>query len=119
MRHSSTASPRPRWAGFPPSSRRRPWPALLRTVYGDPERMKKNYFETYPGLYYTGDGCRIVRHVYGGCSGADTVLCEIKGGGHTWPGGPQYLPVSIIGRTCRDFDATERIWDFFKIHEKK
>jgi acetyl-CoA synthetase len=37
----------------------RPWPALLRTVYGDPERLKKNYFETYPGYYYTGDGCRI------------------------------------------------------------
>jgi len=37
----------------------RPWPSLLRTIYGDPQRMVKNYFETYRGYYFTGDGCRI------------------------------------------------------------
>lgn len=33
-----------------------PWPAILRTTYGDHERCKKNYFSTYPELYFTGDG---------------------------------------------------------------
>jgi acetyl-CoA synthetase len=33
-----------------------PWPAILRTTYGDHERCRKNYFATYPGLYFTGDG---------------------------------------------------------------
>lgn len=35
-----------------------PWPAILRTTYGDHERCRQNYFSTYPGLYFTGDGCR-------------------------------------------------------------
>lgn len=34
-----------------------PWPAMLRTTYGDHERCKQNYFSTYPHLYFTGDGC--------------------------------------------------------------
>jgi len=33
-----------------------PWPAILRTTYGDHERCRKNYFSAYPGLYFTGDG---------------------------------------------------------------
>ncbi len=33
-----------------------PWPAILRTTYGDHERCRTNYFATYPGLYFTGDG---------------------------------------------------------------
>ena len=35
-----------------------PWPAIIRTTYGDHERCKQNYFATYKGLYFTGDGCR-------------------------------------------------------------
>jgi acetyl-CoA synthetase len=35
-----------------------PWPGMLRTTYGDHERCHTNYFSTYPGLYFTGDGCR-------------------------------------------------------------
>ncbi|MBL7935912.1 MAG: acetate--CoA ligase, partial [Bacteroidia bacterium] len=35
-----------------------PWPSMIRTTYGDHERCKKEYFSTYPGLYFTGDGCR-------------------------------------------------------------
>jgi acetyl-CoA synthetase len=34
-----------------------PWPGILRTTYGDHERFKLNYFSTYPGMYFTGDGC--------------------------------------------------------------
>ncbi len=35
-----------------------PWPSMLRTVYGDPERYVQNYWTRYPGLYFTGDGAR-------------------------------------------------------------
>ncbi len=37
----------------------RPWPAMLRTVWGDPERYVKTYFGTFPGMYFTGDGARV------------------------------------------------------------
>jgi acetyl-CoA synthetase len=33
-----------------------PWPGIIRTTYGDHERCRKNYFETYENLYFTGDG---------------------------------------------------------------
>ena len=33
-----------------------PWPATIRTTYGDHERCKTNYFATYDNLYFTGDG---------------------------------------------------------------
>ncbi len=36
----------------------RPWPGMMRTVYGDHKRFKETYFATYPGSYFTGDGCR-------------------------------------------------------------
>ncbi len=36
----------------------RPWPSMLRTVYGDPERYVKTYFSELPGKYFTGDGAR-------------------------------------------------------------
>jgi len=34
------------------------WPGQMRTVFGDHERFVKTYFSTYPGKYFTGDGCR-------------------------------------------------------------
>ncbi|MEM9289888.1 MAG: acetate--CoA ligase, partial [Pseudomonadota bacterium] len=34
------------------------WPGQARTVYGDHERFIQTYFSTYPGTYFTGDGCR-------------------------------------------------------------
>ncbi len=34
------------------------WPGQMRTVYGDHERFVETYFKTYPGKYFTGDGCR-------------------------------------------------------------
>ncbi|WP_132052416.1 acetate--CoA ligase [Pseudocnuella soli] len=33
-----------------------PWPAIIRTTYGDHERCRNTYFSTYPGMYFTGDG---------------------------------------------------------------
>ncbi len=37
---------------------RQPWPAMLRTLYGDDERFKKTYWSEIPGCYFTGDGAR-------------------------------------------------------------
>jgi acetyl-CoA synthetase len=36
----------------------KPWPSMLRTIYGDPERFKKQYWTEIPGVYFTGDGAR-------------------------------------------------------------
>ncbi len=35
-----------------------PWPGIMRTVYGDHERFIQTYFSSYPGKYFSGDGCR-------------------------------------------------------------
>jgi polyhydroxybutyrate depolymerase len=40
-------------------------------------------------------------------------LCTIEGGGHTLPGGRQYLPPRIVGNTCRDLDGSRAILEFF------
>ena len=37
---------------------RKPWPSMLRTIYGDPERYKSQYWSQIPGSYFTGDGAR-------------------------------------------------------------
>jgi len=37
---------------------RKPWPGFMRTVYGDPDRFKEQYFVQHPGTYFTGDGAR-------------------------------------------------------------
>jgi polyhydroxybutyrate depolymerase len=66
------------------------------------------------------DRCGGVRTVYsGGREGSEVVLVRLDGGGHTWPGGAQYLPPMLIGRVCHDFDATSLIWEFFKAHPRR
>jgi acetyl-CoA synthetase len=42
----------------------RPWPAMLRTLYGDPARYEKTYFSEIPGIYFTGDGARVDQDGY-------------------------------------------------------
>ncbi len=37
---------------------RKPWPSMLRTIHGDPERYKQQYWSQIPGAYFTGDGAR-------------------------------------------------------------
>lgn len=60
------------------------------------------------------DGTRIERISYTGCdNGTAVILLKVHGGGHTWPGGMQYLPVHRIGRVSRDLNATQAIADFF------
>ena len=38
---------------------KRPWPAMLRTVYGDPDRYVQQYWSRYPNVYFTGDGAKV------------------------------------------------------------
>ncbi len=37
---------------------KKPWPGMMRTVYGDPQRFQETYFEQFPGYYTAGDGAR-------------------------------------------------------------
>jgi acetyl-CoA synthetase len=37
---------------------KRPWPSMMRTIYGDDERFKQTYWSNYPGIYFTADGAR-------------------------------------------------------------
>jgi polyhydroxybutyrate depolymerase len=65
------------------------------------------------------DGTRVTRKQYtNGIDGTEVILYAVDGGGHTWPGGFQYLPKWIIGKTSRDIDANMVIWDFFKRHSR-
>src|SRR6185312_1663675 len=37
---------------------KRPWPAMLRGIYGDPDRYKETYWSRFPGMYFAGDGAK-------------------------------------------------------------
>lgn len=55
-------------------------------------------------------GAGLIRRDYPDCAGgARVVLYEITGGGHTWPGGPQYLPQFLVGKASHAVDASEII----------
>ena len=43
---------------------KRPWPAMMRTIYGDPDRYVQQYWSRYPGMYFTGDGCKVDQDGY-------------------------------------------------------
>jgi acetyl-CoA synthetase len=43
---------------------KQPWPSMLRTIYGDPERYKQQYWSQIPGMYFAGDGARIDQDGY-------------------------------------------------------
>ncbi len=63
------------------------------------------------------DGTRVRREAYSPCrDSTEVTLLAVEGGGHTWPGGLQYLPEGIVGRTSKDIDANEVIWAFFRRH---
>ncbi len=65
------------------------------------------------------DGTRVRMETYlGGREGSEVVVYVIEGGGHTWPGGWQYLSERIVGRTSREIDASCVIWEFFKRHAR-
>jgi polyhydroxybutyrate depolymerase len=55
---------------------------------------------------------RVRQIAYRDCA-APVVLDTVEGGGHTWPGGGQYLGEKMIGKTSRSFDANRAIVQFF------
>lgn len=60
------------------------------------------------------DGTRVRVERGTGCAPAAPVtVYSVVAGGHTWPGGRQYLPAAVVGRTSRDLDASEAILGFF------
>ena len=59
------------------------------------------------------DGCTATDYKYL-CDSSLIELIKVNNGGHTWPGAVQYLPKMIIGKVCRDFNAEEKIFEFFK-----
>jgi polyhydroxybutyrate depolymerase len=68
---------------------------------------------------YPRDGTRVTSKQYlNGNNGTEVILYTVEGGGHTWPGGIQYLPKWIIGKTSKEMNATEVIWAFFKKHSR-
>jgi len=54
------------------------------------------------------------KKVYRDCANDSEVISIIlKEGGHTWPGGPQYRFKFLVGKTIKNIDASEVIWEFF------
>jgi polyhydroxybutyrate depolymerase len=65
------------------------------------------------------DGARVQKQQFkNGRDNSEVILYTIRNGGHTWPGGYQYLGEWIVGKTCRDMNATEVIWEFFERQER-
>jgi polyhydroxybutyrate depolymerase len=64
-----------------------------------------------------GDGTVVHRFDSAACAAStEVVFYQIDNGGHTWPGGKQYLPKPVIGSTTRAFEASEAIAQFFLVH---
>lgn len=59
------------------------------------------------------DGTSVTLSRNDDCAVPEVRLYTVEGGGHAWPGGWQYLPVPIIGRTSGNLDATTEMWAFF------
>lgn len=61
------------------------------------------------------DGTKVIMYEYKNeKTESKVVLLKIEGGGHTWPGGWQYLGKRLVGKTSRDINACDVIWEFFK-----
>jgi acetyl-CoA synthetase len=59
---------------------RKPWPSMARTIYGDAERFKKQYFSEFAnGVYFTGDGARKDEHGYIWCLGRVDDVLNVSG----------------------------------------
>ena len=58
----------------------RPWPGMMRSVYGNHERFKETYFSMYPGYYFTGDGARRDEDGYFWITGRVDDVLNVSGG---------------------------------------
>jgi len=69
------------------------------------------------GLPAVKDDTKIRREAFTkGKHQSEVILYTVEGGGHTWPMGPQYLPVALIGKTSQQMNASEVIWNDLKKH---
>jgi polyhydroxybutyrate depolymerase len=64
------------------------------------------------------DGTSVTKETYEGQDGVRVIGYIINNGGHTWPGGTQYLPKGIIGSLSHNMNACDAIWNFFKQYRK-
>jgi polyhydroxybutyrate depolymerase len=63
------------------------------------------------------DSTIVTRYVYsGGTNGTEVILYKVQGGGHTWPGGPQYASEFLIGYVTTHIDGSAEIWNHLKEH---
>ena len=61
------------------------------------------------------DGTTVTKKTYASKKdGAEVVLVEIEGGGHTWPGVEP--PLQFIGKSTKDISANDMMWEFFQRH---
>ena len=61
------------------------------------------------------DGTTVIRKTYSArTGGADVVLIEIQGGGHSWPGQPALE--GFLGKATEDISANDLMWQFFQEH---
>jgi polyhydroxybutyrate depolymerase len=75
----------------------------------DPNPIITNISDT------AGDSTRIVKEEYTNpANGFKVIGYNIINGGHTWPGGWQYLPRFLVGKTTKNLNACQEIWNFFK-----
>ncbi|MEV0299042.1 PHB depolymerase family esterase [Nocardia sp. NPDC050710] len=64
----------------------------------------------------TDDGTSITIETSRCTDNVDVILYTVTNGGHTWPGGDQYLPQVLVGPVSHQIDASETIWRFFAAH---
>ena len=60
------------------------------------------------------DGTSVQKVEYSSAHGLKAIGFTIVDGGHTWPGGTQYLPKFMIGPLSKNLNACDEIWKFFK-----
>jgi polyhydroxybutyrate depolymerase len=80
---------------------------------------QRHHLTTELILDSAGDGTSASYRVYPrGAKGSEVASYVIENGGHTWPGGWQYLPEFMVGKTSRNLDASAVIWKFFRRHSR-
>lgn len=61
------------------------------------------------------DGTRISLDETGTCAaGSNVRLYTVEGGGHAWPVGDPFIPLTVLGRTSQDLDLTAELWTYFR-----
>ena len=66
------------------------------------------------------DGTSIVKEEYSDpATGIKVIGYRVTNGGHSWPGGTQYLPKFLVGSVSHNMNACQVIWDFFKSFSSK